>query len=279
MERLAGVDGVIVNGEGSIHHSATNARAHYLTELAKTVKKYHDLPVHLINASLFALEDDVFENLRHFDSCYVRESCSSRLLAEQNICCSVVPDLTLTVQSPGVAVPSTDILVTDSVISTVAKELKAIAAEKRWHYTKLTHASWPLHADGWPVREYLRRGGKWFYAALVGRNRKNRFAFLDHLKSHGLLCTGRFHAATLALVTGTPFLAIESNTPKISCLLHDVFGSTERLVDVSRVRTVHCALDHAWNKEELARISAYGAMAKIGVAKMFDAINHSLGQK
>lgn len=191
MERLAGVDGVIVNGEGSIHTSATNERARYLTEVARVVKSRYSIPVHLVNASLFNVGADIFENLRYFDLLFVRESHSQQLLAGQGIHGETVPDLTLTIAVEGERVggPGNNILVTDSVISSVAKELKAVAAEKGWCFTKLTHASWPMRCDNWPAREYLRRCGKWLYASLVGRNTRNRFEFLHFLATRDLLCT------------------------------------------------------------------------------------------
>jgi polysaccharide pyruvyl transferase WcaK-like protein len=276
MERLAGVDGVIVNGEGSIHHSENNVRAQYLTDIAKTVKSRYAIPVHLINASLFSLGEDTFRSLRHFDLIRVRESGSKHVLDAQGIPSEIVPDLTFIVDADRVVQPTSRILATDSVLSAVAQELKVVAAEKGWDYCKFTHASWPLLRDGWPAREYLRRSAKWLYASVLGKNIKNRFEFLHFLMSHGLLCTGRFHAVTLAMATTTPFVALESNTPKITCLLQDVFGSTERLVDMATVGRISSAQEYGWRREELARLSAYVASAKVRATEQFDEICRSL---
>jgi hypothetical protein len=51
-----------------------------------------------------------------------------------------------------------------------------------------------------------------------------------------LTITGRFHIVTLALPAYTPMIAIESNTPKISYILIDIFGDTERIKTISDLR-------------------------------------------
>ena len=93
--RSPAIAGVIVNGEGSIHHSATRPRARYLSELGRFARDELGIPAFLINATISDIEDDVAEELRAFDRIWVRESGSRSVLAARTIACEVVPDLTL----------------------------------------------------------------------------------------------------------------------------------------------------------------------------------------
>ena len=45
------------------------------------------------------------------------------------------------------------------------------------------------------------------------------------------MLTGRFHAVCFAVLTGTPFLAMRSNSSKIESFIGDVGLSTERMVE------------------------------------------------
>ena len=54
--------------------------------------------------------------------------------------------------------------------------------------------------------------------------------FIKWLCSKELVITGRYHTVTLCILTRTPFVAIESNTPKITALLKDVFDDNSRVI-------------------------------------------------
>jgi hypothetical protein len=64
--------------------------------------------------------------------------------------------------------------------------------------------------------------------------------FLRWLEGKQLIITGRYHTVTLCLLTKTPFLCFESNTPKISFLLNDVFGDTRRSIkNIEDIETIN----------------------------------------
>lgn len=272
---LRTVDAVIVNGEGSIHHSARRDRAHYLTEIAAFARTTANIPSFLVNSSLFELEPKIIDNLRHFDAIYLRESRSLAALEGSGIEAAIVPDLTLLTPCPKPTGPRTGMLGTDSVKADLATRLKRLSKARGWDYSRLTHAAFPNRAEH-GLREYLRRCAKWLHAVLTGRNTRNRKRFVAWLATHQLLCTGRFHAVTLALATHTPFLALASNTPKISGLLEDVFGHDSRVVQLSALEAVSNPSAHIFSGTEEVALTDFLESARIRAAAMFDAIRSRL---
>lgn len=266
------VDAVIVNGEGSIHNSARRDRAHYLTEIAAFARRTANIPSFLVNSSLFELEPVIIDNLRHFDAIFLRESRSLAALEGSGIEAEIVPDLTLLTPRPQANAPRKGVLGTDSVKADIAARLKHLSRDKDWHFSKLTHAARPRRAEH-TLREYLRRSAKWVHALLSGRNTRNRTHFVAYLASHQLLCTGRFHAVTLALATHTPFLALASNTPKISGLLEDVFGDDSRLVPLNAIEAVTDPAAHAFRATEEAALTAFLDSTRERAGTMFDTIH------
>jgi len=275
---LRTVDAVIVNGEGSIHHSARRDRAHYLTEIAAFARRTAGIPSFLINSTLFGLEPRVIDNLRQFEAIFLRESRSLAVLEGSAIDAGVVPDLTLYATHAAARGARAGVLGTDSVKHDLARRMKALSRARGWDYSRLTHAARPRLADHGLHREYLRRHAKWLGAALLGRNTRDRQRFIDHLAAHQLVCTGRFHAVTLALATHTPFLALESNTPKISGLLEDVFGHAARVVPMSRLETLADPAGYAWSAAEEAALAAFLRVARAKTTAMFDAIRTRLDE-
>jgi hypothetical protein len=274
-----GVDAIIVNGEGSIHHSATNARAHYLTETARYFSKNHGIPSFLINATLYEIGDDIVSNLAHFAGIWLRESSSRDLLRGRGVSASVAPDLTLMVDPPVTQSRPFPVLTTDSVIRSVSTRLKELAREKKWHYSKLTHAGRPLPQDQFGALEVMRRYAKWLAALATRKNTRNRHEFLRYMSSHHLVCTGRFHAVTLALATQTPYLAIESNTPKISSLTRDVFGTLDRVVPLAELDSVNDPLAYGWSRQEREALSAFSLSSRRSIALMFDEIRAAIDSR
>jgi exopolysaccharide biosynthesis predicted pyruvyltransferase EpsI len=189
----------------------------------------------------------------------------------------VVPDLTFLVKRNKTGAPSSTVLATDSVNSEVTREMRRISSERNWNFTRLIHSSRPRLSDGWTTKEFLRRNAKWLYASVLGKNTKNKDQFLDYLMSHRLICTARFHAVTLSFATKTPFVAVESNTPKISNMVRDVLGETERVVKLSEVDKIDPA-KYAWTEKEINLVSEYLTSAQKSCDAMFDDIVASLKQ-
>jgi polysaccharide pyruvyl transferase WcaK-like protein len=274
-----GIDAIIVNGEGSIHHSATNSRAHYLTKTARYFSENFGIPSFLINATLYEIGDDIISNLTHFAGIWLRESSSMDLLMARGIAAGLAPDLTLMVDTPVAQTRPFPVLTTDSVIRGVGRRLKKLAREKTWHYSKLTHASRPLSQDCLGMVEVMRRYAKWLAAIVTLKNTRNRHEFLRYLASHNLVCTGRFHAVTLALATQTPYLAVESNTPKISSLTMDVFGTLDRVVPLAELGSVTDPLAFGWSRREREALSKFLMSSRNSIAMMFDGIRATIDSR
>lgn len=275
---LRSVDAVIVNGEGSIHHSARRARAHYLAEIAGFARHTAGIPSFLVNASVHEVEDEVIDKLRAFDAVFVREGRSLALLEGFGVAAARVPDLTLlTAVEP--ASGRAGVLGTDSVKADVTHRIRRLCRRRAWHYSKMTHAARPRLTEHELGYEYLRRHAKWLHAVLLGRNTRDRERFVRHLAGHALVCTGRFHAVTLALATSTPFLAIESNTPKISGLLEDVFGHTARLTGADLMEAMTDPGAHSWSASERHALAIFLQSAHASIHGMFDRIRSHLDER
>ncbi len=111
---------VIVNGEGTLHHSASRAQT-----LVAVAPYCHDrgIPVFLINSVWQENSDQMANQAGDFLLRYVRESRSQKQFAEQGLKATTVPDLTLgwnrtrsasgrsgRVYTDAVGMPATDLL-------------------------------------------------------------------------------------------------------------------------------------------------------------------------
>ncbi len=64
----------------------------------------------------------------------------------------------------------------------------------------------------------------------MGNSKKIDSTIYDYarkLADADFFISGRFHRICYSINVGTPFIAIESNTPKISFMLKDIFGSSD----------------------------------------------------
>ncbi|MDN5873015.1 MAG: polysaccharide pyruvyl transferase family protein, partial [Sinobacteraceae bacterium] len=144
------------------------------------------------------------------------------------------------------------VLVSDSVHDQQTAELRRIAADLR--------ATWAPMRRRMPVPlTRLRKLGAHRFVRRVARS--------------ACVLTGRFHAVTISIATGTPFFATTSNTPKIEAVLRDVFGNTNRIR--RSAKQARAALESErvmFDEAELRAISAYLNQSQDGTRRMFDAI-------
>lgn len=198
LPRKGDVDAVVVNGEGSIHHSETRPRARFLPEIAKFARDQLAVPAFLVNSTLYAIDDQTADDLRAFESIFVRESQSRDVLTSFGIESSIVPDLT--VQAP---IASADarrsVCGTDSVIVSSAQLIRDFCK-----------------ANGYPYRGMIRIPKSQQVSSDIVAAHVDEYC--RWLSSHELVITGRFHTVTLCIATQTPFIAVESNTPKNLCI-------------------------------------------------------------
>lgn len=98
--------------------------------------------------------------------------------------------------------------------------------------------------------------------------------YINWLKSLDLYITGRFHGVCLAILTGTPFLALQSNAGKIEALVQDLMGNQNLILyslDEISLKKGY-ALFNTKNK-----MAEYTGKAKLMIRQLFDDIQDLLG--
>lgn len=246
----SGAELVIVNGEGSIHHTAKRQRALALSEVGPFARDQLKVPSFLINSTIFEIDSHVADNLKKFTRIWVRDSASRVELERYGIPSDVVPDLSIGASFPEVRRRS-GIGVTDSVLPAVTDALKDRALRESWAYKPI---KWWRNGD----------------AQLTSIPQPTEYA--TFLSAHELVLSGRYHAVALCVATKTPFIAIESNTPKISSLLTDIFGSCRRLVAPSALADINVAQFVGWTKEEEESLDHFLDLAGKRMASMMNEI-------
>jgi hypothetical protein len=282
------LDGIIVNGEGSIHDSLTRDRARYLCELSTFARHALKCPSVLLNATINNLTAESLEHLQNFDLVYAREHATREYLNANAIPCRMVPDLSFFADPAPCAINRTNqILVTDSVLGDTRRLLERFAK-------KHNHLFYPMR----PPRENLECRHD-SYRGIFGRLIHNAGStapwprqrhpardtitvntsydsLLRQLTISSGVLTGRFHALTLSIVHKSPVLAIESNTQKISFVLKDIFNQTSRTISPRLAEGL--LTDHGdiaipyYSPAELSQIDAYIARGRSAKGEMFHAI-------
>jgi SAM-dependent methyltransferase len=208
---LAGVDAVIVNGEGTIHHGAG---LHLLTILAGAQEL--GVPTLLVNA-VFEECEEFTDVLRKLDDFTVRDLHSSRYLKSLGVPHRLVLDSIF--EADFSEAPAHDfkgkIIVTDGIAcrSDVVQALNQALGD---------------FGDGavyYPL-ESAERVKDWRHAVADFRQAR-------------LIVTGRHHGVCLASLAGTPFVAMGSNTWKVEGLLSLFPGNLELCTDAAQLRA-HC---------------------------------------
>jgi hypothetical protein len=283
---------VVLNGEGTLHHSAPAAAE--LLGLAPYCQA-RSIPVFLANSIWQNNSVFLAQQARSFWGCFVRESASAEQLGAQRVPATVVPDLVLGWQTLDEA--TTDrggIVITDSVLLSDTQRLYALSRRlpgaiftslrppsvARENYTD--HPFERLVATA-PItlRDRLGRAKTRLYRArgalLTGTRRllghQKEFAvedFFHTLRRAELLVTGRYHAVCMAMLTGTPFFAVASNSHKIDSMLHDA-GLGHRVVSREALFEA-LAQPSTWSESDDRAVRSYVERARAEQKRMFDEI-------
>jgi polysaccharide pyruvyl transferase WcaK-like protein len=112
-------DGIIVNGEGTIHHNRPAGRM--LLEVSELAQK-HNVPIFLINTTYQENPAEFKQYLDKFDGIFVREGDSAADLKTIAVSSVVVPDLTLSYDYAAQH-SRTGIGVSDSSIEPISRQL------------------------------------------------------------------------------------------------------------------------------------------------------------
>lgn len=294
---------VVVNGEGTLHHSAEAAGD--LLSLGPYCRE-RGIPAFLINSIWQDNSSQMARDAASFTARWVRESASQADLRTQGVESEVLPDLTLGWEVPvngsGTHFPrSGPVVITDSVVLADTLRLARYVVEHPGTlFTTLTprHTTPVNYTDapflrlpprpavgfGEAARTVLSQARSFAYrargAALASLRRRRGIQreyslneFFDLLGSTPLLVTGRFHAVCLALLTGTPFLALTSNSHKTQAMLADC-GLGHRVFSLGDLEDVLSNRPEWTARDEKARAS-FVREASIGHRKMWDEIARS----
>jgi len=274
-------DLVIVNGEGSLHSDSRSARR--IAEIARDLAARGAPPAYLVNATVEGNSAETDRDLGRFRLRFVRDSASRAYLLRAGVASEVVHDLTLTASQLPRADGAGALFVTDASDQDTSRRLMALA--RKWPYaaaiTLRAPPPWPARGSparniGFALKRPLARmvpsspSSPWAlrYGAALTRD-----AFLGGLarEARGLV-SGRYHAVTLAIRMGLPFLAIAGNTGKTGALLADA-GLDRRGVDLAELEARDGPPEIApFSDEERARLGAFLLGAERGAAAMLGRI-------
>jgi len=192
-KRIKAVDVLVINGEGTLHHSPGAG----LLALAATAKELGK-KVFLINTSVFNLgEADKF--LSCIDRINVREKKSSDYLKERGVDHDIVMDSFL-------GADFSDIPTQNYNGKTVIMDWHPVRDSDVGRATLSYISSLEIGSSKWlPLNHYCHLED-WRH-------------IVANLRSAGMIVTGRYHGVYLAGLAGVPFVALPSNTKKIQGLL------------------------------------------------------------
>ncbi len=279
-------DIVMINGEGTLHHG--RRRAHWLIkaiEYAKTENK----PVALINA-LYQDNPELWDPvISELDLICARDAQSAAQLtraAGRKV--GYMGDLALYDERP--LLPEGDrngMLFGDSVHVRTTRRLLATAG----------HISQHAPAQVMPItRRYSRPASRraaasdlqtmysYYCHRRVVRFRNlvsfanSQHAYMHTLRRFALSVTGRFHALCFALLTGTPFVAVTSNSWKMDAIINDAGLKRERLI-APRMLNPEIILDNDWSysAEERKAIDRYIETSRIKTRQLFLSLHALVG--
>lgn len=271
LKKLAtdGLDLVIVNGEGSLHHSKKAARA---IAAVPAWAEQRGLRAFLINSIYQENDAAILEGVRKFKQVYVRDDRSFEELQGLGEKPKAAVDLSLTWQPDHLlAEGRSTVIVTDSTLRGTNAELFAFSQGLSDSYF-MPFKSRPQAQPGNAWRNYLNRS--WFRTRqIVSRMQPkplNRARYANILPTFEdltefmcnrakLIVAGRYHAVCIALDLQIPFVAVSSNSFKVEALLEEV-GMENRLISapLSHISEQELRLNYgSYTNDELKRITEY----------------------
>ena len=271
------VDAIIVNGEGTIHHSYNRKHARALSEFANYAKKELDTPCYLINATLHKNSAEAYENLKTYKLIYVRDKGSLDELQSFGLQGQYVPDLTFAKAASYTYEPSKPACVIDTALKSEIPLLKQYCKEHEFDFRSMVVAR-PTNANFFKSpRPFVKNIIKWIKEDRKVSNQPS--TFIRYLAEHEIVITGRYHTVSMCLKNKIPFVAIESNTPKISFLLDDALKNHSRVIGFSDLNQLNLDAFKEYSEDELQYLKEFIYRAENEIKNMILKVIEDIGKK
>lgn len=273
------VDAIIVNGEGTIHHSKERKFAKALAEFASFSNQTLKVPSYLINATLFKNDAQEYDKLKEYRAIYVRDKGSLQELNDYKLTGKYVPDLTFGKNDHKYSKlnPSKGAVIVDSAIKQDNPILKSFAEKYNVPFKSMIVAR-PKNAKFLrSPRPYVKNIIKY----LSGDRRISTAPaiYINYLRDYSFVITGRYHTVSMCLKNNIPFIAIDSNTPKIRYLLQDALGETERNIQISGLKDLTSFEGKEFSQNELTSMNSFISTAEEMIDSMILSIVDDIKNK
>lgn len=274
---------VVVNGEGTLHH---DSRAGLKLLEAGRVARELGVPSVLVNCGWEANGPEYFALLRQFTRVCARDARSAAEIRAAGVACDVVPDLSLYLPHRPAPAQRRGVGFTDSVVRDVSLSLEALRRACGGTVAPVQFAPAGARGNWRYFREYVGRSDlarPGFLARMLDLRLRQRRAqaatadaYIERLAQLELLVSGRFHSCTLAMVAGTPFVAVSSNSHKIESLVSDAGLAAWRVAGELSLREIEQARAAGWSPAERAAMADYLDRARRGADALFGEIRKLL---
>lgn len=267
--KMPEVDAIIINGEGTIHHNDSRRFSQALIDMVGFAQDNLHVPCYLLNATLHENSPLAYQSLAKARAIYVRDRGSLIELDERGgLSGAYIPDLTFA-SNPSHSnneANSNQILVVDSAVKEDSRFLQEFASHEGFDFKSMVVAH-PSNA------RFLRSPRPWVKNVIKWLKSDRMLAtdagsYIRYLQGYGMVVTGRYHTVTMCLKNRIPFVALESNTPKVRYLLEDVLGEVKRSVTTKELAVGVLERFSCFSDRELAAISSFTADAEVAIKSM-----------
>lgn len=264
VEAIDQCDLLLINGEGTMH----GARP-FAVELLKAglYAKSMGKKVALINSCWMGNTQEMANVAASFDFVVVRDRESARELKAQGVDCCQSFDLSLYSPISVSAARGSQVGVSDSVLPGITRQLYRFAVSRKLNLisiqfptTSTVHGSYRFMRDVVSFRNF--RGSLVLPSILLSRYKllinstRATSEWVNRLAHYSLIVSGRFHLCTLAALTETPFVALNSNTTKIRNFIEDAGLDGRRVIDVEDLNGIDIA-GYQYSSAELKALRQY----------------------
>ncbi len=211
LEKHSGVDMILINGEGTMHHDRPAALS--LLQVARVAKQM-GLRVVLFN-TVWEENQLLNQYLSSFDRIFCRESLSTLAVMDAGFYAETVPDMVFaTLRPPRSVGGAGGVAVIDSVSSSLSKRLALLSIRNKYRFLPISQSSY----DRFTRKRILNEILKW----RVGTPFYWDNGMPELLSGFDGIISGRFHGTCMSFLMGVPVVSVASNSHKTQGLYKDV---------------------------------------------------------